>query len=649
MALNPNDFVLLASFLAQEQKQKQNNTIRLLNDIVQGKTDRSLLTKDLEYSLHELKEQQLTEIKLLWSQTSYPTQTIAHMVKVHNSFMEDSIDIETKRLVEAAEVVRSEKLRSATPEKVSAESLGLSMTRRPVKKLPPTHVTTETGATFGIDPQSGKTRMYPLLYNSLITDLKTISDVLVCLPNSKKVDFRPSLENIIKRGQILGFGERHFHSIFKLFISKHFEQYNTVLTGVTAEEIFDNLLIVFRSHDIATSLKDSLKRFSRLPEQSFTEFSTVLESLAIRTVQETHLQMSLSEASEFAQDKLLDHLTCFTSRDVKKLFESQRASALRSNSDFYSFNGAVLTIYKIEQFVKAVPSSYSIPSELYITLTSDSSLNSTVMLQAIQLAAKTQPPPEQISQIDSSVFQSSTRPRSKSPFRNSPPYVPRQNNYQTTKPIPHSPFRSPHRAPSRQSRSPGRNESHRPNPAHVSPQRPNFQRQGRSQSTSRQQGQPSQPPRQSSTERGAQSNQRHTSRSPSQYAQGPSQRQRSHSRENPRQPRSSSRERTGQYTTRQSRDEQQNPASPTGQGGAPDQRRGQSAQRSSSRDRYKQRQPSRSPSAGRKSYCPFCGKGTCAPGECKLFWKSNLSNYPCNLCPRELYHKTSAHYLMNKN
>ena len=314
MAHDSSDFVLLASFLANKQSEKQNSTLRLIHDIVQGtEKDKSLLTKDLELSVTEVKDKQLDELKALWSQTNYPTQTISHMVKLHNSYLEELMVIENLRLFACAEHIKARKENSQNPNSVTAESLGINTTRRPVKKLPPTHITSETGANFGLDPQSGKTRTNPLLYHTPIQTLKEVNDVLIYLPNTKHVDLRPSLENIIKRGQLLGFGERHFDATFKLFIHTHFPQYNSVFqNGLTAEESFQNLLVVFRSHDVATTLKDCLKKFSRHPEQSFTEFATILDSLACRTVRETHLQMSQSEANEFARDKLLDHLPTFT-------------------------------------------------------------------------------------------------------------------------------------------------------------------------------------------------------------------------------------------------------------------------------------------------------------------------------------------------
>ena len=146
---------------------------------------------------------------------------------------------------------------------------------------------------------------------------------MVFLPNTKQVDLRPSIESILKRGHLLGFGERHFDATFKLIIQQHFATYAGIFhNGIDANETFENLLVVLRSHDVANTLTDSLKQFSRLPNQSFAEFSTILGALACRTVQETHLQMSNTEASEFAKDKLLNHLTCFISVEVRKIFDS---------------------------------------------------------------------------------------------------------------------------------------------------------------------------------------------------------------------------------------------------------------------------------------------------------------------------------------
>ena len=675
MTSDSSDFVLLASFLQNKQSEKQNATLRLIHDIVQGtEKDKSLLTKDLELSVTELKDKQLDDLKSLWAQTHYPNQTISHMVKIHNSYTEELVVIENLRLIACAEHIKQRKDNSANPHDITAESLGINTTRRPVKKLPPTHITSETGANFGVDPQTGKKRSQPLLYPTPVNSLREVTDVLIYLPNTKHVDLRPSLENVIKRGQLLGFGERHFASAFKLFIHQHFPQYNSVFqNGITAEESFLNLLVVFRSHDVATTLKDCLKKFCRQPAQSFTEFATILDSLACRVVRETHLQMSQSEANEFARDKLLIHLPTFTGPDVRKLFENQRATALRSNKEFYSYEGAVLNIYKIEQFVKPPDIKYNLPSELYNQLTSDSSLQNTVMLQAIQLAATPKvSQPLQGPSVEAPIYSTDIRNRSKSPFRGnqyrgkSP-----SNNYQNR-----SGFPSPNRQPYiRQSRSPGRTRSsndHQSNPNHSpSPHKPqpSSSTQGRSNSQNRRpfsgsrnqypDNRPQQPytdrshppqsrPFSNSRQQGASGSARTGSRSPGRNNQGTSQRAPSPGRsgQQPRpisgdrrqqQQRGNSRDRAGSANTPPSRDNRPRSASQGRQDGA------SSRNRSRERDQYR-RNDSRSPSAGRKSHCPYCGKGHCRPGECSIFHNSQFSQFPCALCPTDLYHRTSAHH-----
>ena len=135
----------------------------------------------------------------------------------------------------------------ANHQDVTAESLGLNNSRRPPKRLPPTHVTKETGANFGIDPSDGTTRDQPLLYPTPIISLKEINDVLIYLPATTIVDFQPSLKNIILRGRLLGFGERHYDACLKLFVNCFFPQYNSVfMNGITASQTFSNILTVFR-------------------------------------------------------------------------------------------------------------------------------------------------------------------------------------------------------------------------------------------------------------------------------------------------------------------------------------------------------------------------------------------------------------------
>ena len=124
------------------------------------------MTKDLELSLSELKEKQLDQLKSHWSNTVYPSQTISHMIKLNSSYTDELIVTENLCLIECAEYIKYEKTRSLNPSDVNAESLGINTSRRPAKKLPPTHVTSESGANYGIDPQTGKNRTASLLYPS---------------------------------------------------------------------------------------------------------------------------------------------------------------------------------------------------------------------------------------------------------------------------------------------------------------------------------------------------------------------------------------------------------------------------------------------------------------------------------------------------
>ena len=233
-----SDLVLYASFLQNRQQEKSNKSFRLVHDLFKGKGDPDLLTKNLELSLTELKDAQLDDLRDLWNNTVYPSLTIADFIKYHNVYTEELIDLENKRLQANANHIREEKIRQGlNHQHITAETLGLNNSRRPPKKLPPTHVTKETGANFGIDPCDGTTKDTPLLYPTPITNLREINDVLIYLPATKIVDFQPSLKNIIHRGRLLGFGERHYDAILKIFINHFFPQYNSVfMNGITAAQ-----------------------------------------------------------------------------------------------------------------------------------------------------------------------------------------------------------------------------------------------------------------------------------------------------------------------------------------------------------------------------------------------------------------------------
>jgi hypothetical protein len=150
MSQDSADFALLASFLANKQSEKQNQTLRLIHDIVQGtETDKSKLTKDLELSVTELKDKQLQDLRMLWSKTSYPKQTISHMVKMHNTYTEEMHRQENNRLNSCADHIRIRKeTTQGNPNDINAESLGIITSRRPIKRLPPTHIKAESGAHY---------------------------------------------------------------------------------------------------------------------------------------------------------------------------------------------------------------------------------------------------------------------------------------------------------------------------------------------------------------------------------------------------------------------------------------------------------------------------------------------------------------------
>ena len=167
MANSNNDLILLSSFLQNEQVEKNNSTLRNIHDLLTGKTnDNSILTKNLELSLSELKERQLDLLKTLWSNTVYPSQTISHMIRLQSAYTDELIVQENLRLIQCAEFIKEEKQSSANPSEVNAESLGLNTSRRPPKRLPPTHVRMESGANYGIDRPNRKTTQFtPSLSN----------------------------------------------------------------------------------------------------------------------------------------------------------------------------------------------------------------------------------------------------------------------------------------------------------------------------------------------------------------------------------------------------------------------------------------------------------------------------------------------------
>ena len=155
-----SDLVLYASFLQNRQQEKSNKNFRLVHDLFNGTGDASLFNKNLELSLTELKDAQLEDLRELWNGTSYPALTIADFIKYHNVYTEELMELENKRLLANSNYLIEKKNRAGpNAQDVTSESLGLNNSRRPPKRLPPTHVTKETGANFGIDPSQLKTSL----------------------------------------------------------------------------------------------------------------------------------------------------------------------------------------------------------------------------------------------------------------------------------------------------------------------------------------------------------------------------------------------------------------------------------------------------------------------------------------------------------
>ena len=659
MAGAQTDLVLYASFLQNRQQEKSNKNFRLIKDLIAGTGDPNALTKNLELSLSELKEAQLASLRELWEQTSYPALQIADYIRYHTMYSEEIQEMENKRLLANSNYLQEQKnLAGHDHSEVTAESLGLNNSRRPAKRLPPTHVTKETGANFGVDPSDGSSKGQPLLYPKQIIDLKEVTDVLIFLPATTVVDFQPSVRNIILRGRELGFGERHFDSCLKIFVNRFFPQYASVfLNGVTADQTFEHILTVFRSHDIISTLKNTLKHFCRDGSQSFTEFGTILNELATRVVSETHLQMTSQESKEFAEDKLLTFLTSFTSDQVKKLFETERSTALRSNPDFYTFNGAMIEVYKIEMFVKPPAIKYMVPAELYNSLTNDTSLTSSVMLQAMSILniknQETQPvPPESNNpHFFATGFQ---------PYNKKSPGDHRSNPRWTSPGLrPRTPSRDRNgKPPDKQGWEPrgrsrdrdqgdrkGKSPERKPNGGRPR-SKSQYDRRPRSSSNSRSDRYEKAPARQATPNR----QQVRGNGTPPSVPRSDL-RDRSRSRDGNR-TRGPPRDRTPtpQPGRDGSRGRQQQPfqrrddrprtrSNSQGRTGNVIERRGRSQDRKGAAGH-----PSRSPSRpNQPRFCPYCGGPNCGMAQCSVFEKLELSHWGCELCPTLLLHRTSAH------
>ena len=152
MSDQQQNLVLYASFIQNRQQERTNKSFRLIKDLITNKGDPEALTKNLELSQTELKEKQLTSLKQAWEETTYPALTISDFVRYHTMYQTELLDLENIRLL-ANNNYLLQKKQEAGPQRaheVTPESLGLTNSRRPIPKLPPTHITKETGANYGI-------------------------------------------------------------------------------------------------------------------------------------------------------------------------------------------------------------------------------------------------------------------------------------------------------------------------------------------------------------------------------------------------------------------------------------------------------------------------------------------------------------------
>ena len=121
---NNNDLILLSSFLQNEQVEKNIATLRNIHQLLTGaSTDSSILTKKLELSVSELKERQLDNLKTLWNDTTFPSQTISHMVRIHSAYTDELILQENLRLIQCSEFIKMERKKTQQIIKMSMQSL----------------------------------------------------------------------------------------------------------------------------------------------------------------------------------------------------------------------------------------------------------------------------------------------------------------------------------------------------------------------------------------------------------------------------------------------------------------------------------------------------------------------------------------------
>ena len=130
------------------------------------------------------------------------------MVKLHTDYLRELNEAENKEIQDVLYYVSETKRTSPKPQDVTVESLGVSSSRRPPKRLPQPSITDQNGAHFGINPCSGERRPNPLLYPLPVTNLNTMADTLVYLPGTKQLDMRLTILAVMEKGQLLGFSAK---------------------------------------------------------------------------------------------------------------------------------------------------------------------------------------------------------------------------------------------------------------------------------------------------------------------------------------------------------------------------------------------------------------------------------------------------------
>ena len=122
-----NDLVLLSSFLQSEQKEKTNDTLQHITDLLTGRsTDIEKLTRNIELSSTQLKDQQISDLQLKWDNVASPTHGLSHMVKLHTDYLRELTEQENKRIQDVLYYISETKRNSANPQDITAEVFHLA-------------------------------------------------------------------------------------------------------------------------------------------------------------------------------------------------------------------------------------------------------------------------------------------------------------------------------------------------------------------------------------------------------------------------------------------------------------------------------------------------------------------------------------------